>query len=52
MINGIHYLNTGCWVDWPCSYVLVEGGDARLMHWGQEERQAIPVERSLAAATA
>jgi len=32
-IDGIHFLNTGCWVDHPCSYVQVEGGVARLRHW-------------------
>ena len=32
-IDGLHYLNTGCWVDQPCSYVQVEGGVARLRHW-------------------
>jgi len=31
--DGLHYLNTGCWVDWPCSYVCVEDGRARLAHW-------------------
>jgi UDP-2,3-diacylglucosamine pyrophosphatase LpxH len=51
-IDGIHYLNTGCWVDWPCSYVLVEGGDARLMHWGHEALQPKLVEERFATATA
>ena len=32
-IDGLHYLNTGCWVDHPCSYVQVEDGVARLRHW-------------------
>jgi UDP-2,3-diacylglucosamine pyrophosphatase LpxH len=32
-IDGLHYLNTGCWVDHPCSYICVEGGTARLLHW-------------------
>jgi UDP-2,3-diacylglucosamine pyrophosphatase LpxH len=31
--NGIHYLNTGCWVDWPCSYVRVDGSHVQLLHW-------------------
>jgi UDP-2,3-diacylglucosamine pyrophosphatase LpxH len=31
--DGLHYLNTGCWVDWPCSYVRAEGDDVRLTHW-------------------
>ncbi|HEX5269713.1 MAG TPA: UDP-2,3-diacylglucosamine diphosphatase [Gemmataceae bacterium] len=32
-IDGLHYLNTGCWVDHPCSYVQVQDGVARLRHW-------------------
>jgi UDP-2,3-diacylglucosamine pyrophosphatase LpxH len=38
MIDGVHYLNTGCWVDWPCSYVQVRGGDVRLMVWNESVR--------------
>jgi UDP-2,3-diacylglucosamine pyrophosphatase LpxH len=32
-IDGLHYLNTGCWVDHPCTYVEVNGRAARLRHW-------------------
>jgi UDP-2,3-diacylglucosamine pyrophosphatase LpxH len=32
-IDGVHFLNTGCWVDHPCSYVQAEGGLVRLRHW-------------------
>ncbi len=32
-IDGIHFLNTGCWVDHPCCYVQAEGGLVRLRHW-------------------
>jgi len=32
--EGIHYLNTGCWVDKPCTYVLAEEGQVRLCQWG------------------
>jgi UDP-2,3-diacylglucosamine pyrophosphatase LpxH len=38
-VDGVHYLNSGCWVDWPCSYVRVENGTARVEHWGD---RAIP----------
>ena len=31
--DGLHCLNTGCWVDWPCSYVCVEDGRATLGQW-------------------
>jgi UDP-2,3-diacylglucosamine pyrophosphatase LpxH len=51
-INGIHYLNTGCWVDWPCSYVRAEDGEARLMHWGQETHEPVYAHEQLAVATA
>ena len=39
-IHGIHYLNSGCWVESPCSYVKVEGDQVRLLHW--EEIQEEP----------
>jgi UDP-2,3-diacylglucosamine pyrophosphatase LpxH len=32
-IDGLHFLNAGCWVDHPCTYVRVEGGTARLGHF-------------------
>ena len=31
--DGFHYLNSGCWVDCPCSYIRVEDGHARLAYW-------------------
>jgi UDP-2,3-diacylglucosamine pyrophosphatase LpxH len=37
MIGGTHFLNAGCWVDPPCSYVRIKDGVARLYHWGREE---------------
>ena len=40
-VDGIHFLNTGCWVDWPCSYVLVRGGDIRLLHWTDSVRSSV-----------
>jgi UDP-2,3-diacylglucosamine pyrophosphatase LpxH len=43
-IDGLHYLNTGCWVDHPCSYVQVQGGVARLRHW-LPGGDAVPVVR-------
>jgi UDP-2,3-diacylglucosamine pyrophosphatase LpxH len=32
-IGATHYLNTGCWVDTPCSYVVADESGARLGHW-------------------
>jgi UDP-2,3-diacylglucosamine pyrophosphatase LpxH len=31
--DGFRYLNTGCWVDWPCTYIRITNGEARLLHW-------------------
>jgi UDP-2,3-diacylglucosamine pyrophosphatase LpxH len=35
MVDDVHYLNTGCWVDRPCTYVTVDGGAAELCSWPQ-----------------
>jgi UDP-2,3-diacylglucosamine pyrophosphatase LpxH len=32
LIDGIHYVNTGCWTEYPCSYVVVEGDKVLLTH--------------------
>lgn len=32
-IDGIHYLNPGCWTDHPQHYVEIDGGVARLVQW-------------------
>jgi UDP-2,3-diacylglucosamine pyrophosphatase LpxH len=34
-IGETRYMNTGCWVDSPCSYIRVEDGIARLAFWGE-----------------
>jgi UDP-2,3-diacylglucosamine pyrophosphatase LpxH len=44
--DGFRYMNTGCWVDHPCSYILVANGHARLAHW--EENGRLTVQRELA----
>ncbi|MBY0526180.1 MAG: metallophosphoesterase [Gemmataceae bacterium] len=48
--DGFRYMNTGCWVDWPCSYIRVEDGHARLAHWLDDRtpRRAQPVRLALA----
>ena len=38
VIADIHYLNTGCWVDWPCSYIHLNGGLPQVHHWGDAFR--------------
>jgi UDP-2,3-diacylglucosamine pyrophosphatase LpxH len=47
-IDGIHFLNTGCWVDHPCSYVQAEGRSVRLRHWSSEA-MAVSVRKEPAA---
>jgi UDP-2,3-diacylglucosamine pyrophosphatase LpxH len=34
-IGETHYLNTGCWVDSPCSYVLADETGVYLGHWDE-----------------
>ncbi len=31
--DGLHYLNTGCWVDWPCTYIGVQNDAVALRYW-------------------
>jgi UDP-2,3-diacylglucosamine pyrophosphatase LpxH len=31
-VDDVHYLNTGCWTEYPCSYVAVDGGTVSLKH--------------------
>ncbi len=50
-IDGFRYMNTGCWVDQPCSYIRVEAGHAQLHHWGDERPvKPAPRERELVTA--
>jgi UDP-2,3-diacylglucosamine pyrophosphatase LpxH len=32
-VDGVHFLNTGCWVDWPCTYLMSRGGRIELCTW-------------------
>ncbi len=32
VIGDLHYLNTGCWTEYPYSYVVVDGPNAELNH--------------------
>jgi UDP-2,3-diacylglucosamine pyrophosphatase LpxH len=36
-IQGVHYLNTGCWVDRPFTYVVARNDHIRLCHWDETE---------------
>jgi UDP-2,3-diacylglucosamine pyrophosphatase LpxH len=49
-IDGIHYLNSGCWVDTAGSYVRIEETDVRLCHWtGPEYSASLPAPRETIA---
>ena len=41
-IDGVHYLNTGSWVDRPCTYVLVHNQEIRLCSWDDEGQHTGP----------
>ncbi len=41
-IDGTHYLNTGSWVDRPCTYVLVHNDQIRLCSWDDEGEHSGP----------
>jgi UDP-2,3-diacylglucosamine pyrophosphatase LpxH len=41
-VDGIHYLNTGCWTDHVCNYVTAQGADVRLCQWDDfSERRGV-----------
>jgi UDP-2,3-diacylglucosamine pyrophosphatase LpxH len=39
-IDGIHYLNSGCWVDRPCTYLLAQKDRIHLRTWDGDQFQA------------
>jgi UDP-2,3-diacylglucosamine pyrophosphatase LpxH len=41
-IDGVHYLNTGCWVDRPCTYVTGRGSEISICHWDEQGPIASP----------
>ncbi len=41
-LDGIHYLNTGCWVDRPCTYVSIKGNQVRLCSWEEADDRSAP----------
>jgi UDP-2,3-diacylglucosamine pyrophosphatase LpxH len=47
--DGIHYLNSGCWVDAPCSYIRADDSAIELCQW--HEGQAVVPAVDLAPAT-
>lgn len=41
-IGGVRYLNTGCWVDWPCTYVFADAWTVELCQWSGSLAQRRP----------
>jgi UDP-2,3-diacylglucosamine pyrophosphatase LpxH len=39
-IDGIHYLNSGCWVDRPCTYLLAQKERIQLYTWDGDQTHA------------
>jgi UDP-2,3-diacylglucosamine pyrophosphatase LpxH len=39
-IDNVHYLNSGCWVDRPCTYLVAEEDRFRLCYWDEAESTA------------
>jgi UDP-2,3-diacylglucosamine pyrophosphatase LpxH len=50
-IEGIHYINSGCWVDRPCTYVAIEGNQVQLCTW-DESATEVATDRPRIAALA
>lgn len=41
-LDGIHYLNSGCWVDRPCTYLRADDDHIQLCYWGVEFHPGSP----------
>jgi UDP-2,3-diacylglucosamine pyrophosphatase LpxH len=39
-IDGVHYLNSGCWVDRPCTYLYAHNDRIELRTWDADTRDA------------
>jgi UDP-2,3-diacylglucosamine pyrophosphatase LpxH len=50
MVDGLRYLNTGCWVDSPCTYVRIQRGRAELLRWDETAPVLATPARELAVA--
>lgn len=46
-IDGLHYVNTGCWVDWPCTYLEIRGSHIKLCSWHQNRSELLTDRRVL-----
>lgn len=36
-IGGIHYLNSGCWIEQPCHYILATDQSVKLHEWDEHD---------------
>jgi UDP-2,3-diacylglucosamine pyrophosphatase LpxH len=43
-IDGVHYVNTGCWVDSTCTYLRATKSELRLCHWDDSEPRHVTEE--------
>jgi UDP-2,3-diacylglucosamine pyrophosphatase LpxH len=34
-MDGVHFVNSGCWVDHPCTFVLARDGQVKLYHYDE-----------------
>ena len=41
-IDDVHYLNSGCWTEYPCTYILADEQHIELCHWDGLERSTQP----------
>jgi UDP-2,3-diacylglucosamine pyrophosphatase LpxH len=42
LIGDMHYLNSGCWTEYPCTYILADEQRVELCHWDGQERCTQP----------
>ena len=42
VLGGAHYLNSGCWVDSPCTFIRVAGGAAAVVTWDEHASRTAP----------
>jgi UDP-2,3-diacylglucosamine pyrophosphatase LpxH len=52
IIEEVHYLNSGCWVDWPCTFIRADEISLQLCKWPAENRLPQERRRMLAAVSA
>jgi UDP-2,3-diacylglucosamine pyrophosphatase LpxH len=51
IIDDVHYLNSGCWVDWPCTFIRADPISIELCWWPEGIQMAREPGRVLATAS-